>query len=392
MEHLPTKSDVLERLFNCWQAKPQIENIPVDEALGRVTATALFSQHSLPVVRASRMDGIAVDARHFMRGDPDTSGWIEGVDYMRADTGDDFDDRFDAIIPIEDVAFSSDGELQLRSDLVVRAGDRVRLSGSTVREGDCIVESRVPLRPVDLAGLVQGGILRVPVIKKPVVAFIPTGSELIAPGTKPARGQNIDVNTILVENMLREMGAEPWCLPIVRDDPVRLDQALQQALQRADIVIINGGSSKGGEDYNARLLKNHGEVLCRGVAAAPGKPMCIAVLDGKPVINLPGPPLAAFYGLDWCLRGIVCHYLGIAVPQRRTVTAVLTEDLSCRKPISFLFRLAVSQQPDGSFAATPLTIGEHSALRSLCANGLYASRINDGCYPKGSKIEVELAE
>lgn len=391
MEHLPTKADVLARLFDCWQPRQQIENIPVDEAMGRITATALFSLHSLPVVRASRMDGIAVDARHFMQGDPDTSGWIEGVDYMRADTGDDFDDRFDAIIPIEDVAFSDTGELVLKSDLMVRSGDGVRGSGSTVREGDCIVESHMPLRPVDLAGLVQGGIQSVPVIKKPVVAFIPTGSELIAPGTKPGRGQNIDVNTILVENMLSDMGAEPWCLPIVRDDPARLDQALQQALEPADIIIINGGSSKGGEDYNARLLKNYGEVLCHGVAAAPGKPMCIAVIDGKPVINLPGPPLAAFYGLDWCLRNIICHHLGIDVPQRRTVTAVLTEDMNCSKPISFLFRLSVTRQPDGSFTATPLTIGEHSALRSLCANGLYVSQINDGCYPKGSTIEVELA-
>lgn len=390
MEPLLTKTEVLERLFDCWQPKPQTENIPVDEALGRITATSLFARHTLPVVRASRMDGIAVDARHFAHGDPETTGWVEGVDYMRADTGDDFDDRFDTIIPIEDVAFACDGELLLKASLNVRPGDRVSRAGSTIQEGDCIVESHLPLQPVDLAGLVMGGVQTVPVIKKPVVAFIPTGNELIAPGSKPARGQNIDCNTILAENMLRQMGAQPLCLPIVRDDLARLEQVLQQALQQADIVIINGGSSKGGEDYNARLLKEYGDVLCHGVAAAPGKPMCIAIINGKPVINLPGPALSAFYGMDWCVRSIVCRYLSIPVPQRIRASAVLTDELHSRKPIAFLHRLHVDQQVDGSYAATPLSIDGHGAVRNLCADALFITRIGDDYYPKGSEIEVEL--
>lgn len=115
------------------------------------------------------------------------------------------------------------------------------------------------------------------------------------------RGKNTDSNAILVRHMSKEMGAEAVCHPIVRDDSEALERALDTGLAEADIVIINGGSSKGEEDYNARLLKVRGDIICHGVAAAPGEPICIAMINQKPVVNLPGPSLATYYGLDWCI-------------------------------------------------------------------------------------------
>lgn len=101
MASLPTRAQVLETLFQQWTPVYKTETIPVEEALGRVLVHDQFSQVSIPVVRASAMDGVAVSSARFQSGPPDTSNWKPGVDFCRADTGDDFDDLFDAVIPIE---------------------------------------------------------------------------------------------------------------------------------------------------------------------------------------------------------------------------------------------------------------------------------------------------
>ena len=178
-----------------------------------------------------------------------------------------------------------------------------------VREGEMLAKAGLPLRPRDLAGLQMGGITRVTVWKKPVVAFIPSGSELIAPGTPLSRGKNIDTNSLLMRETLKEMGATPLCLPIVRDDGQEMADALNRAMPQADIIVMGGGSSKGEEDYTATLLHQQGKVLCHGAQAVPGKPLCAAIIDGKPVINLPGPFMAAYHGLEWCINGLVSNHV-----------------------------------------------------------------------------------
>ena len=131
----------------------------------------------------------------------------------------------------------------------------------------------------------QGGVWDVPVLRKPAVAFIPTGNELVPPRSAVVRGKNVDTNSVLARTSLQLLGAEPLLYPIVPDDRAMLGRTLDDALGRADIVILNGGSSKGGEDHNARLLHERGKVLCHGVAAAPGRPLCAAMVEGKPVVN-----------------------------------------------------------------------------------------------------------
>lgn len=109
MASLPTRAQVLEALFQQWHPVEKTEIIPVKEALGRVLVHDQLSQVTIPVVRASAMDGVAVSSAGFQDGPPDTSNWKLGEDFCRADTGDDFDDRFDAVIPIEQADLSADG-------------------------------------------------------------------------------------------------------------------------------------------------------------------------------------------------------------------------------------------------------------------------------------------
>ena len=103
-----TKEEILQRLFEKWRPQVQTEIIPAVESYGRIPAEDQTVQYNLPVVRAASMDGIAVDSRRFAGGLPDTSSWRSGVDYVRADTGDDFDDAFDSVIRIEDIDLHKD--------------------------------------------------------------------------------------------------------------------------------------------------------------------------------------------------------------------------------------------------------------------------------------------
>ena len=139
MSPLPTRAHVLETLFQHWAPISRSETVPTIQALGRVPVQDLYAQVSIPVVRAATMDGVAVASSRFCGGIPDMSHWKIGEDFCRADTGDDFDDRFDAVIPIEQVEFPPEGGLRLHDISSVQPGDRVRPCGSTIRKGQLLV-------------------------------------------------------------------------------------------------------------------------------------------------------------------------------------------------------------------------------------------------------------
>ena len=188
-----TRQQVLEQLFAELVPYGKTEYVPVREAAGRITAEDLHSVNTLPVYRVSGCDGIAVRAADFEDGMPDYQNWTEGKDFFRADTGDDFPDEYDTVIMIEETDFDENGKLVFISeDLDVKEGQNVRPAGSLLKAKDLLVQKNQKIRESDLALLAAGGISMAPVRKKPKTAFIPTGSELIAVGTHPKRGENID--------------------------------------------------------------------------------------------------------------------------------------------------------------------------------------------------------
>jgi molybdopterin molybdotransferase/putative molybdopterin biosynthesis protein len=154
------------------------------------------------------------------------------------DTGDDFDDRFDAVIPIEQAELSPEGRLTLRWQGPLEPGQNVRSRGSTIREGALLARKERQMRPFDLACLAMGGIDQIQGYRRPRGAFLPTGSELGPPGAPVGRGQTIDSNSILAHGLLTEMGAEPLCYPITPDRPADVAAALDRALEEADVVLI----------------------------------------------------------------------------------------------------------------------------------------------------------
>lgn len=269
----------------------------------------------------------------------------------------------------------------------------VKPGGSEVRRGALLARKGQLLRAQDLAAIAMGGITEIPVVKQPRVAFLPTGSELIPPDRTPKRGQNFDTNSILAAQMLRDMGAAPLLHPIVPDDPIRLEMALETLLPQADIVLINAGTSKGGEDFCAQLLKDRGRLLFQGVAAVPGRPMTAALIENIPVLNLSGPPYAAFYSMDWAVRAMVCRALDLPVPVRETVTATLTAPLQTPPFFSLMVPFRVMCREDGGFLAEPLILrGPRSvgSAAALTADGVYISTPGEPARAAGESLTIEL--
>jgi molybdopterin molybdotransferase/putative molybdopterin biosynthesis protein len=235
----------------------------------------------------------------------------------------------------------------------------------------------------------MGGYEMVEVLVKPKIVFIPTGSELISPGLEPKRGQNIESNSLMVSETLRLFGAEVWNFPILKDDPIALAEALDKALAWADVVILNGGSSKGSDDHNSKILKSRAKLLLQGVAAAPGKPLGLYLSGSSLVVNLPGPMVAAYYGLEWCLNHIVAKYLKQPSRKRRTIEVTLTEPLEGPVGLSFLFNLSVVEK-NGQFLATPLDPRSARTYQGIGSNAQYMTKVEGESLKAGDRLRVEV--
>lgn len=393
IEKLISKQSALDLLFARWFPEAGIETVPLTEAAGRILAQDQFARYDLPVVRASTMDGVAVKSERFLEGMPDTSDWKMGVDFVRADTGDDFDDAFDTVIAIENVELLPGGGIRFPKPVNARRGFNVKGKGTDLQAGALLAPKGTRLTAQALGAIAMGGNAEVPVFRKPRVAFLPTGNELVPPGAVLNRGQNFDTNSLMVSNMLQEMGAEPLLHPILRDDPDALREALTRVLPDSDIVLMNAGTSKGSEDYCCHLLEEAGEVLFQGVAAVPGRPMSMAFIQGKPVVNLSGPSFAAFYSVDWAVRAMICRFLGVPVPVRETVEATLTETLQTPPFFALMAAFRVEVGRDGGYLATPLSLRGPKAAGSaaaLLADGVYITTPGEPPLKAGSTITIEL--
>lgn len=279
--------EALHRLKTSFTAPGRTETVPVTRSLGRVIAKPLYASYSVPEVSLAAMDGIAVKSRDTLGASDQHPVAIR--DFARVNTGNVIPPGFDAVIMIEDTWEEADGFSIRKSAAPLQ---HVRPAGEDVREGRLILPRGHQVRAFDIGALATYGIGELEVTAA-TVGIIPTGSELVPLGVRPEPGQVVESNTIMAQVLLESMGARCTRLPIVRDDPVLIREALTKAAQENDLVIISAGSSAGTRDYTAGVIAEVGELLFHGVAVKPGKPMMLGRINNKPVIGLPGYPLAA---------------------------------------------------------------------------------------------------
>ncbi len=315
-------------------AAPPAEAVAVDAALGRVTAASVYAKNSVPHYNGAAMDGIAVRAA-------DTFGAQEtaprrltllsaarpfepGGCYM-VDTGDAMPAGTNAVIMIEDIHI--DGAA---AEITAAATpwQHVRIIGEDIVAQEMIVPEYHVITPVDIAALLAAGLETIEVVRKPRIAVIPTGDELVATSAELKPGAILDVNSHMLAAAVAAWGGEPVRLPIVRDNGQAIKQTVFASLQTCDMVVINAGTSAGREDYTADVLAELGEVLVHGVAIKPGKPVVLALCQGKPVIGLPGYPVSAMLTAELFVRDALLARQKLPVPEPAPVEAALVKQVA----------------------------------------------------------------
>ena len=364
------------------------EEISVEEALGRVTAEPVFARNSSPHYNASAMDGIAVDSSITFGASDTAPKQIRLGDKARVvDTGDPIPPGCDAVIMIEDVHFVEDEVFEITS--AAAPWQHVRAIGEDVVATEMILPANHQIRPMDIGGILAGGVAKIKVHPRPKVALLPTGTELVQPGAELKPGDIVEYNTRVFEAMVQTWGGEPLRWPITVDDWERLKESVLNAVEQADIVVINAGSSAGREDFTAELIRQLGTVLTHGAAIKPGKPVILGEVKGKPVIGVPGYPVSAFLTMELFVRSIVYKKLGSVPPAPKTTEAIISRKMPSPMGVEEFIRVKMGQVGE-KIIATPISRGAGVIMSLVRADGmLRVPRLSEG-FRAGDTVKVEL--
>ena len=262
-----------------------VEESAVEDALGMVTGSPVFAAHSSPAYNAAAMDGIAVHFADLAAASDAVPVRLKDDQFKPVNTGNSLPQEFDAVVMIEDVHYINEHEVELA--IPATPWQHVRTIGEDIVATELIIPVGHKIRPIDQGAMLATGVTKIFVKKAPKVLVIPTGSELIQPGTAPAPGQIIEFNSRILAGYLNEWGAEATGAFPVSDDKEKLRKAITEAARHNDIVIINAGASAGTRDYTSTVLAELGEVVVHGVAIKPGKPVILAIVDNTPVVGSP---------------------------------------------------------------------------------------------------------
>ncbi len=377
-----------------WQEaakKMEKETFDTTAACGRITAGPVWARFSSPHYHASAMDGVAVKSSDTFGAVPTSPRRLrleENAFYV--DTGGPLPPGCDAVIMIENVYFPREETpevIEIRE--AATPWQHVRTIGEDIVATEMILPAYHRIRPCDMGALLGGGVFQVEVLKKPRVAIIPTGKELVSPGTDPAPGEIIDSNTWTFAAAVQEWGGEPISFPITRDDPQKLESALREAASKADLILISAGSSAGRRDYTHDVLNQAGRVFVHGVAMKPGKPVILGAFDKVPVVGVPGYPVAAYMVLELFVYPLLCRWQEIHPAKRETLKVHMSRRvLSSLKEEEFL-RLKLGKV-EGRFVAAPLPRGSGVTMSLVRADGVAAIPQDREGVEAGEEIEVAL--
>jgi putative molybdopterin biosynthesis protein len=404
-----------------WRPLPA-EVIRTAEAAQRVTADAVWARLSAPHYHASAMDGYALRAQDTV-GATETRAvrltLIEADDdvervarpALAVNTGHPLPSWANALVMVERVQtlVDDDGRQAIEIRASVPPWHHVRPMGEDMVATELVLPANHRLRPVDLGALAATGHATVSVFRRPKVAILPTGSELVAlegladeaEDSAPQPGQIIEFNSIVLAAQVSEWGGLPTRWPIIADEPEAVRRALLEAAQAHDLVLVNAGSSAGSEDYTAQVVASLGRLLVHGVAVRPGHPVILGMVrvgEGGPgaeetrqvpVIGVPGYPVSAALTGEIFVEPLLARWQGRQPEQRPTLAATATRKIVSHTGDDDYVRVVVGLVGD-RVMATPLSRGAGVISSLVRADGIVrVPRFSEGV-DAGATVTVHL--
>jgi molybdopterin molybdotransferase len=382
------------------------ERVPILEALGRVLAEEVVADRNIPPLPNSAMDGYAVRAADVARVPARLrviaeapAGRLCPVEVgpgsaVRIMTGAPIPAGADAVVPFEHTRVVQDSSCPTADEWIevlreTRPGANVREAGEDVRAGQVVLTPGRVLRPQEIGMLAALGRTEVAVIRRPRVAILATGDEVVPPWETPGPGQIRDANSYTVAAQVRRYGGIPLILGVARDEETLIREGVRRALaERADLIVTSGGVSIGDFDLVKQVLAAEGEMRFWSLNMKPGRPLAFGVVGGVPLVGLPGNPVSAMVATELFVRPAVLKMQGFTEWPWPELRARLTDPIVRKDGRRHYLRVRLRETPDG-WEAT-LTGDQGSGILSslVQADGLAVIPEDVDHLPAGAEVRV----
>lgn len=401
---LPHAGFVAEKLLSPQQAivaflarvtppLPEIELVSFDAAYGRILARRIDADDDYPNAPRSAMDGFAIPAAQTPgrfaivesvgMGDARTVA-ISAGQAARIPTGGVVPEGTDAVVPFEDAVVE---DAVVRVDGRIEPGVNVIERGADMRRGEPVLLPGRRVGAPQVGLLASLGVVEVPVYRRPQIAVLSSGDELVPPSARPGRGEVRDSNRYAIAASLLGMGAQPRHYPVLRDEIDDFAATLGTALAQCDAVVATGGSSVGERDrLPAAVAALDPGIVVHGLRVKPGKPLLLGAHGAKPIVGLPGNPTSALMMLEAVASPIVAALTG-GTPRSLAVSATLATE--ARSRLGWTWYVPVALQNDGAApVAHPLALRSFSVSLTARADGYIVMGEQDEHWPAGAPVTV----
>ena len=404
MLHVKTPEEVLALIESEFQTVAPEETVFLGQAMGRTLSRDIAATEHVPDFNRSTVDGYAVRAR-------DTFGCTDAIPAILPVQGEVFMGQGAAfsLNPEECVAVPTGGAVPEGADSVVMVeytedygdgtvgitkstapGQNMIFRGDDVYPGKVVLQEGRVLSSQDIGALAAIGRVQVPVRKKLTVGVISTGDELVPPEEMPKAGQVRDVNSPMLEAMLTVFGVNVINYGIVVDNEALLSEKVHKAVSQCDAVLLSGGSSVGVKDAACRIIESMGELLLHGIAIKPGKPTILGKAGCKPLVGLPGHPVAAYFITKLFVLPLLARLMG-KKQESYTTSAKVTESIGANHGRA-QYQCCRLERRDGQLYATPIR-GKSGLITTLAgADGYFCIDRDCEGLPKDAEIQVTISQ
>ena len=386
------------------------ETVPLGQALGRVVAMPVTAEVDVPGFDRASVDGFAVRAADTLGASEETPRRlallpeiltpgrepqlpIEPGTAVLIATGGMAPRGADAIVMVEHTeTIDQAGALFVEIRRPAAAGQFIAFAGSDLTRGETVLRTGQLLTSREIGMLAAVGRATVEVWRRPRVAIISTGDEIIAPGEAMRPGAVYDSNAAILAAAVEEAGGLPCPLGIGADNDAVLTRLVEDGLAGCDIVILSGGTSKGAGDLCYRAVARFTDpgIVVHGVALKPGKPLCLAVTRGKPIVVLPGFPTSAIFTFHEFVAPVIRALAGLPAEQAARLPAVLPLRTASERGRTEYLMVSLIGGPDGGLAAYPNTKGSGAVTAFGQADGFIAIGAQTESVAAGTPVEVQL--